>query len=77
MQWFFNTIQFFFSTIRYFTFRKLFNLCKLGLSYLLSKIGMQKLGACFPFFISIEPANYCNLQCPECPVGNQQLPIPQ
>ncbi len=24
-----------------------------------------------PTFISVEPANYCNLQCPECPVGNR------
>jgi radical SAM protein with 4Fe4S-binding SPASM domain len=23
-----------------------------------------------PLFISVEPANYCNLKCPECPVGN-------
>jgi len=52
------------------------NLCKLALSYLFSYIGMQKFQNRSPYFISIEPANFCNLQCPECPVGNKQLPIP-
>lgn len=27
-----------------------------------------------PTFISIEPANFCNLSCPECPTGNKSLP---
>ena len=26
-----------------------------------------------PVFVSIEPANICNLHCPECPVGNTGL----
>lgn len=73
---YFNNIFLFFYSFRYFTIRKLFNFCKLVFSYLLSIFGIQKLIASSPFFISIEPANYCNLQCPECPVGNQQLPIP-
>jgi len=25
-----------------------------------------------PFFLSVEVANYCNLQCPECPVGTKK-----
>ncbi|HET7734050.1 MAG TPA: radical SAM protein, partial [Paludibacter sp.] len=27
-----------------------------------------------PSFISVETSNYCNLHCPECPVGRSQTP---
>lgn len=56
---------------RYFSLRKLVNLLKLAISFFLSILGIQKLKAVTPFFISIEPVNYCNLRCPECSVGQQ------
>ncbi len=31
--------------------------------------GRREMG--FPTFVSIEPANYCQLRCPECPVGKR------
>jgi radical SAM protein with 4Fe4S-binding SPASM domain len=48
---------------------KLANLIKLAISYFFSIFGLQQLKGLVPFFISIEPVNYCNLQCPECSVG--------
>jgi radical SAM protein with 4Fe4S-binding SPASM domain len=41
----------------------------LNLSYLISKSKPVLLKNRLPFFISIETANYCNLHCPQCPVG--------
>ena len=60
-----------FSTLNYFTFRRLINYFKLQLSYFLSFLGIRIYLHASPYFISIEPANYCNLHCPECPVGNK------
>lgn len=37
-------------------------------SYALSAVGMQRV-AHMPAFVSVEPANFCQLRCPECPVG--------
>lgn len=38
-------------------------------SYALSLFGIVRVRH-LPTFISIEPANFCQLHCPECPVGN-------
>lgn len=40
-------------------------------SYLLSIAGVCRVRH-NPTFVSIEPANFCQLACPECPVGMQQ-----
>lgn len=61
-----------FIVFRYLTFRRIVNWCKLFMSYLLSFFGLQKKQNCSPYFISIEVSNYCNLHCPECPVGRGQ-----
>lgn len=37
-------------------------------SYLLSLVGIVRVRH-LPTFVSVEPANYCQLRCPECPVG--------
>lgn len=47
------------------------NLVGLQISYFLSRFGFQKLRFLSPFFLSVETANYCNLHCPECPVGQR------
>lgn len=39
-------------------------------SYLLSIVGVVRVRH-LPTFVSIEPANYCQLSCPECPVGRR------
>ena len=38
-------------------------------SYALSLFGSVHI-AHAPLFVSVEPANFCQLRCPECPVGN-------
>lgn len=48
---------------------KLVNSLKLILSYLFSKIYLHNILDVYPFFISVEVTDYCNLRCPECPVG--------
>ncbi|MFW5720892.1 MAG: radical SAM protein [Bacteroidota bacterium] len=57
----------------YFTFLKFINALKILLSYLLS-IGFKKVflwGK--PISLTVEPTNFCNLQCPECPTGNNTI----
>lgn len=51
------------------TFRKMFNLLRLILSYELSILFRKKIHWGYPAFLSIEPTNICNLKCPECPTG--------
>jgi radical SAM protein with 4Fe4S-binding SPASM domain len=58
--------------LQYLTFYKIINFIRLGVAYLLSYLGIQKLDGLRPGFISIETANYCNLNCPECPVGQRE-----
>ncbi len=55
---------------RYVSIKKIINFLKLYLSYLFSFTGKQKFFNTSPAFISVEAADYCNLHCPECPVGN-------
>lgn len=38
-------------------------------AYWLSYVGVRWINH-MPTFVSIEPADYCQLRCPECPVGN-------
>ena len=56
---------------RYVSVYKLFNVFKSIISYLLSTLKFQKLQDYHPLFISIETTDFCNLQCPECPVGRR------
>ena len=60
-----------FSSLKYFSFRRLVNYFKLQLSYILSILGIRTYLHTSPYFISVESANFCNLHCPECPVGNK------
>ena len=62
------------------------NQLRCWLSYALSLFGIVRVRH-LPTFVSVEPANFCQLRCPECPVGiasrlsphnptaNSQLPI--
>ncbi|MDP4238053.1 MAG: radical SAM protein [Bacteroidota bacterium] len=62
-------IQLLIVPIRYLSIPKIINGLKLVNSYLLSFFKIQKRKNIYPFFISIETTNFCNLRCPECPVG--------
>jgi radical SAM protein with 4Fe4S-binding SPASM domain len=48
---------------------RFYNLLLLISGYLLSRMSRRVFHRGFPFSIGIEPANRCNLHCPECPAG--------
>ena len=52
---------------------RFFNLIKLYSSYLLSRLFRRVIQWGYPYSISIEPTNRCNLHCPECPSGMNRL----
>ncbi|MDR1678236.1 MAG: radical SAM protein [Prevotellaceae bacterium] len=52
---------------------KLTNLFVVFGSYLLSLIFRKDLLQGKPIILSVEPVNFCNLHCPECPVGNKSV----
>jgi radical SAM protein with 4Fe4S-binding SPASM domain len=51
------------------TIPKIWNVCKVFLSYQLSKLTRRPIQWGYPITISIEPTTSCNLRCPECPSG--------
>ena len=55
------------------TFRKVFNAVKIYLSYIFSIIFKFSKRWGYPVSISIEPTATCNLHCPECPSGTDEL----
>ncbi len=59
---------------RYWSIYKIVNGLKLISSYLFSFPKVEKLSNISPLFISVETSNFCNLQCPECPVGTGKNP---
>lgn len=50
------------------TARRIWNAAKAEFSYALSLFGAVRI-CHMPTFVSVEPANYCQLHCPECPIG--------
>lgn len=59
-------------TVNYLSINKITNWVRLIVSYTLSFFGFQAQKRTLPSFISIEVSNFCNLHCPECPVGTQK-----
>ena len=47
---------------------RIINQLRCGWSFALSLFGIVRVRH-LPTFVSIEPANFCQLRCPECPVG--------
>lgn len=54
--------------LKYMNVRRLWNEIRCRSSYMLSIPGVARYGH-MPTFLSIEPANWCMLRCPQCPVG--------
>lgn len=52
-----------------FTFKRGFNFIGLVVSYWLSRMIREPIVLANPYAISVEPAGFCNLRCPECPTG--------
>lgn len=57
------------SFIKKLTFRRVWNITLLYVSYQLTKIKGKPIQWGVPMTISIEPTTACNLRCPECPSG--------
>ncbi len=55
------------------TFLKIGNAIKLYSSYLMSHLFKIPYRHAFPLSVSVEPASFCNLKCPECPTGRNEL----
>lgn len=58
---------------KYVSIKKILNYLKLQLLFHLKKVGINTKYHPLPFSLSIEPTNYCNLNCPECPTGTNSL----
>jgi len=63
--------------LKAYTPKRVWNICKVMLSYYLSNITKRLWIAGYPAVLSIEPTNYCNLKCPQCPTGLGTLSRPQ
>jgi MoaA/NifB/PqqE/SkfB family radical SAM enzyme len=59
--------------IRTLTFSKLLNLLVVQLSFRLSDLLRKPIVWGKPWFVSIEPASVCNLNCPQCPAGQGEI----
>lgn len=53
--------------------KRLGNLAKLFASYTRTVLCGKTCITGYPYAASIEPANYCNLSCPQCPTGRHQI----
>jgi len=65
----FKNLRIVFHGRHYFNFVKFINFFKIVISYLFSRKNTFKYFTIKPFFLSVEPADFCQLECPECPVG--------
>ena len=52
---------------------RIINQLRCGWSFALSLFGVVRVRH-LPTFVSVEPANFCQLRCPECPVGTASSP---
>lgn len=56
------------------TFSRIVNIIRCRLSYLFGCLGIYHFRH-MPEFLSVEPANWCMLHCPQCPVGMKEKSI--
>jgi len=61
------------SYLRFLKIKSVLNYAQLICSYYLSMWLRMPIIWGKPQFLSIEPVNFCNLRCPECPTGNGSL----
>ena len=55
------------------SFCRVGNMFRLVGSYALSVVFKRPIGSAYPYAASFEPANYCNLSCPQCPTGRKLI----
>jgi len=58
---------------RHYSGRKLFNFVRMKIN---NKRGVAKIGS-YPYTLTIEPTNVCNLRCPFCPTGKGEFGRPK
>ena len=63
--------------IRFISLKKIINLFKIYLSYYLSILFRKVIVWGYPYSLTTEPTNRCNLNCLECPTGNKTSPREQ
>ena len=63
--------------LRYISLKKILNLTKIYIGYFLSNILKSPIVLAYPFSLTTEPTNLCNLSCPECPTGNKTSVVPK
>lgn len=61
--------------LKYISLNKLINLIKVIVSYQLSSLFKKLIIWGYPFSLTTEPTNKCNLQCLECPTGNKSSSV--
>lgn len=61
--------------LRILTFARIWNICKLHITFILSRYFKIHITNVLPSYVSIEPTNICNLHCPECPTGNNSSTV--
>jgi len=72
----FSFVRFFIDGIYFFrtlTVRKVFNLFLIQKGFILSQLLRKPVVLGLPHTLSVEPGTFCNLSCPECPVGTKTL----
>ena len=69
MKQYYTKIKLLINLTSYISIIKIVNWLKLVISYLFSILRLPIFQSIYPHFISIETSNFCNLRCPECPVG--------
>ena len=57
--------------VKYISFKKVYNLFRIFFGYYISLIIRKSVVWGFPYSITTEPTNQCNLNCLECPTGNK------
>jgi radical SAM protein with 4Fe4S-binding SPASM domain len=63
--------------LKYVSFKKAFNLIRVFLGYYISLIIKKSVVWGYPYSITTEPTNQCNLNCLECPTGNKLANVPK
>lgn len=62
--------------LKYFTLKRIFNILKIVTSFYVSRVLRKPIVWGMPLTYSVEPTNFCNLKCPECPSGTGELTRP-
>jgi len=70
-------VFFYLNFVKKIKLKKIINFLKLYISYLLSVTFKKAFKFGNPYSISIEPTTMCNLKCPQCPTGKQELTRPK